>query len=408
MLRYNLTILLLSSILFPVFSSCTSEDKNKNPPVFTSVPGTEASEGVAYPYPIDCTDPDGNVTNVTVGALDTCGGTIGAPGSDDPYYDFTPDESAGGTTCLMHLICDDGKHTVEQTQEITIAEVNEAPEFLDLPASGAAHFESTGSLTLTAYDSDLPLQGLLYSIDSTACPFPVTLDENNEIAWTCGSVVESCALVATVTDDGSPVQQTSAEVLLECVNAVPVFDSVPVTSVNEGDSYFYEISCSDPDSDPVMLSVDELDSCMGLFETNGGGLATYGFDTFETDGGTSCTASFACHDSYGGFSIQTFGIDIVDTNHAPVITNLPSSIQTAAEAAGSKWVTVMDPDDPVQTITWSVLASSCSFATAISVDGVASWTCGDPETCEINVRATDNGTPALSDTQTLQITCYPN
>ncbi len=406
MLRKYLTILILSSLFIPAFNSCTSKDSNKKPPVFVSVPGTEASEGVAFAYPVDCTDPDGNVTTVTVGPLDTCGGSVGD--TEDPAYDFLPDESMGGTTCVMHLLCEDGKHTVEQIQEITVAEVNVAPEFFELPASGAAHLETKGSLMLDGVDADLPTQTLTYSIDSSACPFPVTLEENHVVAWTCGTVVESCALIATVTDDGSPVLQTSAEVLLECENGDPVFDSVPVTSVNEGDSYLYEISCSDPDADPVMLSVDELDSCMGLFGTDGGGLATYGFDTFETDGGSSCTASFACHDVYGGFSVQTFSIDIVDTNQPPVITNLPASIQTAADAAGSKWVTAMDPDDPVQTITWSVLASSCSFASAISADGVASWTCADPETCELTIRATDNGTPAMSDTQTLQITCYPN
>ncbi|PKN45777.1 MAG: hypothetical protein CVU59_08035 [Deltaproteobacteria bacterium HGW-Deltaproteobacteria-17] len=66
MLRKYLTILILSSLFIPAFNSCTSKDSNKKPPVFVSVPGTEASEGVAFAYPVDCTDPDGNVTTVTV------------------------------------------------------------------------------------------------------------------------------------------------------------------------------------------------------------------------------------------------------------------------------------------------------------------------------------------------------
>ena len=408
MLNKYFTILALTLITVLPLISCSSEDKNKVPPVFTSVPPGEAAEGEHYGYPIDCTDADGNLTSVSIGDQDTCGGIIGDPGSDDPYYDYTPDESAGGTTCVLHLICDDGKHTVEQTREITVAEVNAAPQFVELPQSGSAHLESEGSLTLVGYDPDLPAQNLSFSIDSSACPFPVTLGESHEVTWTCGSVVESCALTATVTDDGSPVQQVTAEILLGCVNVGPVFDSAPVTSVNEDESYQYEIRCSDPDADVVILSVDELDTCAGQFETAGGGQATYGFVPGESDGGSTCTASFACHDVYGAFSVQTFGIDLVETNQAPVITNLPSSIQTMSEATGSKWVTVTDADLPEQTITWSVLASSCSFATAISGDGVASWTCGDPETCEITIRATDDGAPPRTDTQTLEITCYPN
>jgi hypothetical protein len=45
-------------------------------PVFNTTPSTQASEGQLYSYTPQCTDPEGALVTLSVGAGDSCGGQV--------------------------------------------------------------------------------------------------------------------------------------------------------------------------------------------------------------------------------------------------------------------------------------------------------------------------------------------
>ena len=404
MLKYSFTPIIVLSALLLLPGACSKTNNNKYAPEFASVPEPEAGEGLLYNYEISCTDRDGNDLTVVLGPLDTCGGELTVEGGTGTYS-FTPDETQGGTECTMDLLCSDGKHEVPQTQLIALLETNSAPVLPQLPTTVGVHLENSGTYALTAEDSDDPANVVTLSIDASACSFEVVLNGGNEVAWTCPDTLASCDVQVTATDDGSPVAESTATLTLDCTNDLPVYDSTPVLTMDEETTYVYDVACSDPNEDVVSLDIGVADTCGGLLDPVGGSTGTYMFDTTETDGGTTCTVSFACTDIHGGVGVQTFDVTIAETNKEPMITNLPASVQTIAETAGSMQLTFADDDLPAQTMSWQITNNTCTFTPSVNANGNLSWICNLIEVCSVTVTVTDSGSPALSASGILDIAC---
>jgi len=94
-------------------------------------------------------------------------------------------------------------------------------------------------------------------------------------------------------------------------------------------------------------------------------------------------------------------------NTAPILSALSNQIVYAGMPL-SFTASATDTDQPPQTVTFS-LASGAPAGAAISSSGLFTWTptaAQAPSTNTLSIVATDNGTPALSATQTLSVVVY--
>ncbi len=102
---------------------------------------------------------------------------------------------------------------------------------------------------------------------------------------------------------------------------------------------------------------------------------------------------------------ETITITVNETNAAPVLN--PIGNKSGAEGTLITFTaTATDTDDPVQTLAFT-LDAGAPAAAGMTTAGVFTWTPGEldgPGVYPVTVRVTDNGSPARSTTETIQIT----
>src|SRR5205814_4711007 len=101
---------------------------------------------------------------------------------------------------------------------------------------------------------------------------------------------------------------------------------------------------------------------------------------------------------------KTFTIQVTEVNLAPDLA--PIGDKSVVEGSLLTFTAVAtDADLPSNVLAFSLDAGAPAGATINATTGVFTWTPPDgPVTATVTVRVTDNGTPALSDFETLHIT----
>ncbi|HZQ46452.1 MAG TPA: malectin domain-containing carbohydrate-binding protein, partial [Verrucomicrobiae bacterium] len=109
-------------------------------------------------------------------------------------------------------------------------------------------------------------------------------------------------------------------------------------------------------------------------------------------------------------SPKSSGIEIIATNNianaSPVLSAISNMIVNANSPLAFTAMAI-DPDQPLQTLTYSLLPGAPTGATINSASGAFSWTpplAQSTTTNTISVRVTDNGSPALSATRIFSVT----
>ncbi len=160
------------------------------------------------------------------------------------------------------------------------------------------------------------------------------------------------------------------------VNSPPVITSTPPASVLEDALYSYTLTASDPDNDPLTFSV------VGALP----GWLT--FDTLSGDlSGTPTNDDVGLHNvvlrvSDGQESVdQTFTIEVINTNDAPVITSTPPTVVNEDQAY-SYTLTATDVDAG-DTLT----LSATSLPAWLSFDPATGLLSGTPTANEIGSHA---------------------
>ena len=379
-------------------------------PVLTWNPPTTATEGVLYSYGVVCTDADGDTLTLAKAGADNCpGSALANTGNGMATYTFTPDESRGGGSCTAAVTCTDTIATITSlSATVAIAEDNKAPVLSNLPASKSGKWGVANSYDVDATDADTPTQTLTYSLGSDDCTFLPTININSGVvSWLCGTTIETCTVPVTVTDSALPAKNASAVLTMSCTNNAPTFSTTAPAGATEGSLYMYNYTCADVDGDTLTVTRTAVtDTCGGT--PTGGGTGTYTFTPTESQGGGSCVVALTCTDPVGGSATQSQNVSIAEDNKAPVLTNLPATKSGKWGAANSFTATATDADVtvPSQILSWSVPSKTCAFAVSVDSSGVVSWICGTSLVpCTADVKVTDNGSPILSDTDTLTIQC---
>jgi parallel beta-helix repeat protein len=187
--------------------SVAAEVKVNQPPVLGSIGNRTIDEGVELGFTATASDPDTPANTLTF-SLDA-GAPAGA--SIDPIsgvFNWTPSETQGpGTHDITVRVFDNGAPAEQafETIEITVGEVNRAPEFATLK-NVSVFVGKPVSLVVQANDADVPNNKLSYSL-GPGSPEGASLDSHSgEFHWTPGydSPLGVVDITVAVMDDGTP------------------------------------------------------------------------------------------------------------------------------------------------------------------------------------------------------------
>lgn len=171
------------------------------------------------------------------------------------------------------------------------------------------------------------------------------------------SVQESFDVQIEVTDGSETATSNTFTVNVFDVNQNPSITSTPSTTAAEGEEYQYQMVVSDPDAEDAGFGFN-FDVLSGPVSVDTDGLVTYTPDF--TEDGNSYVINVAVEDVMGGFAIQTFTLDITNTNQAPTFDAIADQVVDAGETV-TVAIQATDADGDTLSISSPSLPSSATL-----------------------------------------------
>jgi len=385
----------------------TVNEVNSAPSLFVPADQT-INESTALTVSATATDPDlpANTLVFSLGAHP--GGMTIVPGTG--AISWTPTEAQGPSTNVIEVIVtDNGTPALSVTNSftVTVNEVNVAPA-LTVPADQIIDELASLNVTNTATDADLPANTLTFSFGNHPTGMTITPD-TGIIDWipTEAQGPSSNLVEVVVTDDGSPALSTTNTfvVLVNEVNSAPLLTVPANQTINELTTLAVSASATDSD-DPANVLTFRLESAPAgtTIDPNTGAIS---WPTTETDGPGVYTISVAVTDDGSpALSVtNSFTVTVNEVNTAPQLT-VPADVTINELATLNVSASASDSDLPANTLTFSLLTPPAGM-TIVPATGAISWTPTEaqgPSTNVITVVVADNGSPALSTTNTFTVT----
>ncbi len=281
------------------------------PPVFTPIADTSAQEGETIRIALSATDPKGLPLSYTSTALPP-GATL------DPLtgvFVWNTDYTQHGLYQIT-FTADNGVANSSQTAVIQLLNVNAAPVFADqgqfqvdegqllsfsasaLDPNNPTYVAPSRAADGSLVQNDDVKRTVTYQVEGL--PSGATFDTDTLIFnWTPGfkqAGVHTFTIVATNDGDGTGVDaKTSQTVTINVVNVnrPPAVVAIPDQTLSAGKGLTLPIQATDPDGDPLALSVVGLPD-FGSFVTDGSGKGHFVFNpTADDRGNYTMTVSVA-------------------------------------------------------------------------------------------------------------------
>jgi hypothetical protein len=265
-------------------------------------------------------------------------------------------------------------------------------------------------LTFTAMASD-PDHGqtLTFSLDPGA-PNGASITAGGQFNWipTEAQGPGTYAVTVRVTDDGTPPLSaaTMFSIQVNEVNDPPELANIADRGISETTTLSMTNSATDPDT-PAQTLTFSLDAGApngatmtpsGVFTwtpTEAQGPGTYFITVRVTDNGEPPASAS-----------QTFSVIVSEVNLPPVLA--PIGNRSVVQGGVLSFTALAaDPDQPTQTLTFSLDPGAPPGASIDASSGVFTWPTAPgsaPLTNVVTVRVTDSGSPALSDSKTVTLT----
>jgi hypothetical protein len=375
-------------------------------PVLTGVPSNlTTNELVAVGFDADATDGDAPAQTLTFSLVGApSGATInGSTG----VFAWTPSEAQGPGGYTFQVAVSDGIATTQASITITVNEVNLAPE---LAAIGNKSVDEGTALTFTATatDADLPANTLSYSLTGTVPAGAAINSSSGVFTWTPTEAQGpgSYTFTVKVADNGTPSlsDEETITVTVNEVNQAPVVAAVPDKTVDELQLLTFTASATDADlpangitfslvGAPSGATIDGTTGAFSWTPTEAQGPGVYTFQVRATDDGTPAA-----------FGETTVKVTVNEVNVAPVLAAIGNKT-VDEETALSFSATATDADLPANTLTFSLVGPPAGAS--ITSGGAFTWTPTEaqgPGSYTFTVKVTDNGTPALSDEESITVT----
>ncbi|HNL88276.1 MAG TPA: putative Ig domain-containing protein, partial [Nitrospira sp.] len=373
-------------------------------PVLAPIGNRSVNEGTELRFAVSASDTDVPSQPLVYSAAGLPVGATFDPATRE--FAWTPTEGQGPGVHQVTFSVTDGVATTSETITITVSEVNASP--LLAPVGDRNVVEGAElRFTVDAADADIPIQALVY----TASGLPQGANFNTatrEFTWTPNeSQGPGIYHVTFSVTDGFVSSSETIAITVTDVNAAPVLDPIGNKSVLEGNELRFTINGSDGDVPAQAL----VYSAAGLPQGAAFDPATREFvwTPNHTQGSTSYNVTFSLSDGLVTTS-EAITITVTEVNQPPILNLIGN--KTGSEGSLLTFqASVTDADVPAQIVTYSLengLGGAVPVGASIdSTSGVFSWAPTEaqgPGTYTFDVVATDNGSPALSDRETITVT----
>jgi Ca2+-binding RTX toxin-like protein len=380
-----------------------------DPPVIAAISDKTAEDGTELDFFVLATDPENDAITYTLGAGTPAGAAI-HPTSG--RFSWTPSEAQSpGTFIITVIATDNGTPNRSSSRQFTVSvlEKNDPPV---IAAIASRTLLEGVEVTFQVAATD-PEGGTLQFAFVGNVPAGATLNPTTGVfAWTPGELDGGKQFTFTVraTDNGTPPLSSTQPftITVNELNSPPTVSGPTTAQVRAGDAYNAQFQATDPDvpQNGIRFSLAPnaptgatIDPVTGLF-TWTPTLAQLGSHTIAvvaTDDGFP--ARSANH-------VLTIQITVAEVNQPPVLAAIGNKSVNEGSAL-TFTPTASDPDIPANTLSYSLDAGAPTGASINATSGVFSWTPTEaqgPGTYSVTIRVTDNGTLALSDFETIQIT----
>lgn len=304
-------------------------------PVITSTPVTEVDQDATYTYNITASDTDGDDITLSAEVLPSWLDFNYTGGETTATLTGTPDNSNVGDTTVTIRVSD-GEADVDQVFDLTVVNVNDAPEFTSTPVTAA--LEGTMyNYTVTAEDVDVG-DVLTYSVPVLPSWLNFNTGTQKLSGTPTGDNVGDTTVTIRINDGTVDVDQTFT-ITVQATNAVPVFTSIPITTADDYEEYSYTVTATDDDGNDLTFAAVAIPGWATFNAETGvlSGIPKYSDADSTFDVTLSVTDGIATEE-------QEFQITVGNTNDAPVFTSTPDTVATVGTAYLYE-ITVDDPDE---------------------------------------------------------------
>jgi len=316
-----------------------------------------------------------------------------------PWADLLTLGLGSGVHTITLRVFDDDTSTDDSTT-LTISAANTAP-VLDAVGDQEVDEETLLAFTATASDADLPAQSLTFSL--SGAPAGASIDPITGVFnWTPTEAQGPGEYTFdVVVSDGVASDSETITITVSEVNTAPVLGVIGNASVDEQVTLSFTATASDADlpaqsltfslsGAPAGASIDPITGVFNWTPTEAQGPGEYTFDVVVSDGVAS--------DS------ETITVTVNEVNVAPVLEAIGN--QTVDEGDTLAFTaTATDADLPADALTFS-LTGAVPVGASMTASGEFTWTPTEaqgPDSYAFDVVVTDDGVPALSDSETITV-----
>ena len=313
-------------------------DPNNAAPVFSGTPVNTATIDVSYQFDVHASDANGDVLTYSIASWPQAEGlSIDTEG----VVNWVPTTDQVGEYWVW-IIADDQKlGTAELSFSLQVQDPNNNAPVIENPSQDITI--NVGQPYQHQIDAtDIDNNTLTYELQIWPEPDNASISTEGVIDWTptLEDVGEHRAFI-TVSDGrlGTAEHNYKITVVTGGANLPPAITSTPVTAINEGSLYQYDVEATDPNGDVLSYGLVTSPTNMTI-DADTGEIAWY--PSIEQVGINNIEV--VVEDGRGGSDIQTYDLNVVIVNGSPVITSTP--VESAVVDQPYLYnVIAEDPDD---------------------------------------------------------------
>lgn len=368
-------------------------------PSFTELGTQTVAENQPLSFGVTASDPDGDP--ITYGTS----GTLPAGANFEPTthsFSWTPDFTQAGNYSVTFTAADGGL-TATQTVAITVTNVNRVPVANAAALAVTEDAAKTGTLTATDPDGDPLTFGLVAGQGPLLGSVALTNTGTGSYTYTPNPNASGADSFTFEVSDGTLVSgPATVTVTIAVVNDPPVLAAIGNRAVNEGQLLTLTVTATDVENNTLTYSASPLPAGATFDPTTRTFSWTPGF---TQAGNFPVTFTVTDDGAPPAADSETVTISVGMVNQPPVLATIGAKAVDENQAL-TIVLSANDPNTDPLAYTAGSLPTGASFTAAT---GTLSWTpqYGQEGSYSVTFTVADNGTPALTDAETVVITVAP-